>query len=201
MATAISIRKNVSYKIGWILKPVFKFLNQLKIGTVGNWTRAETGLKKEDYADIKDKSVVDFIVDLVLNLYGGKNLYTPDDNEYKIAIGLINIIDSIIKVLHIPLKKLVRVSDTVRGIIEPLLYNAGIPSYDAIMPIMPVYEGDEVGPQPEPPAKPTTVKDSKKGLPIVIITILLILIFWFPLLILLLIGFIVNQIKYGKYLK
>ena len=201
MATAISIKKKVSYKIGWILKPVFKFLNKLTIGTVGNWTRAETGLKKEDYADIKDKSVVDFIVDLVLNLYGGKNLYTPDDNEYKIAIGLINIIDSIVKVLHIPLKKLVRVSDTVRGIIEPLLYNDGIPSYDAIMPIMPVYEGDEVGPQPVKPIKPDTVKDSKKGLPIVILSILFIITFFIPILLLLLIGFIVNQIKYGKYLK
>lgn len=201
MATAISIRKNVSYKIGWILKPIFKFLNKLKIGTVGNWTRAETGLKKSDYADIKDKSVVDFIVDLVLNLYGGKSLYTPDDNEYKIAIGLINIIDSIIKVLHIPLKKLIKVSDTVRGIIEPLLYNAGIPSYDAIMPIMPVYEGDAVGPEPEPTPIATTVKESKKGLPIVIITILLLLTLFVPLLIILLIGFIVNQIKYGKYLK
>ncbi len=201
MATAISIKKKVSYKIGWILKPIFKFLNNLKIGTVGNWTRKETGLKKEDYADIADKSVVDFIVDLVLNLYGGKSLYTPDDNEYKIAIGLINIIDSIIKVLHIPLKKLVRVSDTVRGIIEPLLYNDGIPSYDAILPIMPVYEGDEVGPQPEPSQKPTTVKDSKKGLPIVIIAILLILIFLLPLALILLIGYIANEIKYKEYLK
>lgn len=201
MATAISIKKKVSYKIGWILKPIFKFLNSLKIGTVGNWTRAETGLKKEDYADIKDKGVVDFIVDLVLNLYGGKSLYTPEDNEYKIAIGLINIIDSIIKVLHIPLKKLVKVSDTVRGIIEPLLYNDGIPSYDAILPIMPVYEGDEVGPQPEKAEKVDTVKESKKGLPIVIIAILFILIFLVPILLLLLIGFIVNQIKYRKYLK
>lgn len=201
MATAISIKKKVSYKIGWILKPIFKFLNSLKIGTVGNWTRKETGLKKSDYADIADKSVVDFIVDLVLNLYGGKNLYTPDDNEYKIAIGLINIIDSVIKVLHIPLKKLVKVSDTVRGIIEPLLYNDGIPSYDAILPIMPVYEGNETGPQPEPPQKPATVKDSKKGLPIVIIAVLLILIFLIPLALVLLIGYIVNEIKYRKYLK
>ena len=201
MATAISIRKNVSYKFAWIIKPVFKFLNKLKIGTIGNWTRAETGLKKSDYADIKDKSVVDFIVDIVLNLFGGKNLYTPDDNEYKIAIGLINIIDSIIKVLHIPLKKLVRVSDSFRGIIEPLLYNAGIPSYDATMPIMPVYEGDEVGPQPEPVPKVTTVKDSKKGLPIVIFSILFVLIFFLPIALLLLIGFIKNQIKYIKYLK
>lgn len=201
MATAISIKKKVSYKIGWILKPIFKFLNKLKIGTVGNWTRKETGLKKEDYADIKDKSVVDFIVDLVLNLYGGKSLYTPEDNEYKIAIGLINIIDSIIKVLHIPLKKLIKVSDSVRGIVEPLLYNSGIPSYDAIMQIMPVYEGDEVGPQPEPVKKPDTVKDSKKGLPIILITLLLVIVLFIPLLILLLIGFVKNQIKYGKYLK
>ena len=201
MATAISIKKKVSYKIGWILKPIFKFLNKLKIGTVGNWTRAETGLKKEDYADIKDKSVVDFIVDLVLNLYGGKSLYTPDDNEYKIAIGLINIIDSIIKVLHIPLKKLVKVSDTVRGIVEPLLYNSGIPSYDAIMQIMPLYEGNEVGPQPEPQKKPDTVKDSKKGLPIILITLLLVILLFIPLLLLLLFGFVKNQIKYGKELK
>lgn len=205
MATAISIKKKVSYKIGWLIKPIFKALNKLKIGTIGNWTRAETGLKKSDYADIKDKGVVDFIVDLVLNLYGGKSLYTPDDNEYKIAIGLINIIDSIIKVLHIPLKKLIKVSDTVRGIVEPLLYNAGIPAYDAIMPIMPVYEGDEVGPQPEAPAKPDTVKDSKKGLPIVIIAVLLLLAFLIPIICIgvpvLLIGYIVNQIKYKEYLK
>lgn len=205
MATAISIKKKLSYKIGWLIKPVFKALNKLKIGTVGNWTRAETGLKKEDYADIKDKNVVDFIVDLVLNLYGGKSLYTPDDNEYKIAIGLINIIDSIIKVLHIPLKKLVKVSDTVRGIIEPLLYNSGIPAYDALLPIMPVYEGDEKGPIPEPPAKPDTVKDSKKGLPIIIIAVLLLLTFLVPIICIgipvLLIGYIINEIKYKEYLK
>lgn len=201
MATAISIKKKVSYKFGWIIKPVFKFLNKLKIGTVGDWTRAETGLKKSDYADIRDIGVVDFIVDLVLNLYGGESLYTPDDNEYKIAIGLINIIDSIIKVLHIPLKKFIKVSDTVRGIVEPLLYNAGIPSYEATMPIMPVYEGDEIGPQPEPTPKVTTVKDSKKGLPIVILTVLFVLTFFVPIALLLLIGYIVNQIKYGKYLK
>lgn len=205
MATAISIKKKLSYKIGWLIKPIFKALNKLKIGTVGNWTRAETGLKKEDYADIKDKNVVDFIVDLVLNLYGGKSLYTPDDNEYKIAIGLINIIDSIIKVLHIPLKKLVKVSDTVRGIVEPLLYNSGIPSYDALLPIMPVYEGDEQGPIPEPPANPDTVKDSKKGLPIIIILILLLLTFLVPIICIgvpvLLIGYIINEIKYKEYLK
>ena len=138
-----------------------------------------------------------------LNLMTIWDIHTtlPEDNEYKIAIGLINIIDSIIKVLHIPLKKLVKVSDTVRGIVEPLLYNSGIPSYDAIMQIMPLYEGNEVGPQPEPVKKPDTVKDSKKGLPIILITLLLVILLFIPLLLLLLFGFVKNQIKYGKELK
>lgn len=205
IATSISIKKKLSYKIGWLIKLPFKALNRLKIGTVGNWTRAETGLKKEDYADIKDQKVVDFIVNLVLNLYGGKSLYTPNDNEYKITVGLLNIIDSVIKVLHIPLKKLVKVSDTVRGLLEPLLYNDGIPSYDAILPIMPFYEGDAKGERPAPPAKPDTVKESKKGLPIVIIAILLFIIL-LPVIVgigipVLLIGYIINRIKYREYLK
>ena len=205
MATSISIRKKLTYKIGWLIKLPMKALNRLKIGTVGNWTRAETGLKKSDYADIKDRRVVDFIIDMVLNLYGGKNLYTPDDKEYKIAIGLINIIDSVIKTLHIPLKKLVKVSDTLRGILEPLLYNNGIPAYDAILPIMLLYEGEQSGPVPEEPPLPDTVKESKKGPFIVAAAILLIIIF-LPLIIciglpVLLIGYIINRVKYREYFK
>lgn len=201
IATAISIKKKLSYKIGWIMKPIMKAFRKLKIGTVGNWTRAETGLSKEDYADIKDKNVVEFIISLVLNLFGGKSLYTPDDNEYKITVGLLNIVDSIIETLHIPFKKLVKVSDNVRDIIEPLLYNSGIPSYNAILPIMPFYSGDEKGKKPEVQPQPDTVKKSKKGLPIVIIAILLIILSLPILLPVLLIGFVVNQIKYRKYLK
>lgn len=205
MATAISIKKKLSYKIGWLMKPPMKALNRLKIGTVGNWTRAETGLKREDYADIKDSKVVDFIVSLILNMFGGKSLYTPDSNEYKITVGLLNIIDSVIKTLHIPFKKLVKVSDTVRGIIEPLLYNNGIPSYDAVLPIMPYYSGSETGPQPEAVPLPDTVRESRKGLPIIIISALLILLL-LPVIIFiglpaLLIGYYVNKIKYSEYLK
>ncbi len=205
MATAISIPKKKSLRIGWLIKLPMKLLNKLKIGTVGNWTRAETGLKKSDYADIKDKYVVDFMADLVLNLYGGKSLYSPDDNEYKITIGLLNIIDSIFKALHISVRKLLKVSDTIRGIIEPLLYNNGIPSYDAMMPIMPLYEGEQTGPQPEAAKVPDTVKESKKG-PFIVAIAILILILLLPLIIcvglpVLLIGYIINAIKYKDIYK
>lgn len=201
MATAMSIKKKLIYKIGWIVRPFAKKLNSLTIGKVAKMTRAETGLKPEDYADIKDKSVVDFICDLVINLYGGENLFNPQDNEYKITIGLTRIIDSVFAALHIKPRKLIKVTDSITDLVEPLLHNSGIPSYDAILPIMPYYKDGEKGPRPETQKAECTVKRSKKGVPIVIISILLLIILLIPLLLVVGVGFLVNQIKYHKYMK
>ena len=202
MATAMSIKKKLVYKIGWLIKPIAKLLLKLKIGTVAKWTKKETGLKKEDWQSVKDDSVLEFIVKLVLNLYGGDNLYNPEDAEYKICMGLISILDSVFSALHISVRKLIKVSDSLYDFVEPLLHNSGIPSYDAMLPIMPFYEEGEQGPQPEPQKAPErTVRKSKKGLPIVIITVLLALIFLIPLILVLGIGFIVNQIRFGKKMK
>lgn len=109
MTTAISIKPKVIYKFGWIIKPVFRFLNNLKIGTVGSWTSKETGLNKNDYADIKDRKVVDLITELALNLYGGESKYPPETSIYKITMGFIGIIDSILKTLRIDIKKILKV--------------------------------------------------------------------------------------------
>lgn len=202
MATAMSIKKKLVYKIGWLIKPVAKLLLKLKIGTVAKWTKKETGLKKEEWQSVKDDSVLEFIVKLVLNLYGGDNLYNPEDAEYKICMGFISILDSVFSALHINVRKLIKVSDSLYDFVEPLLHNSGIPSYDAMLPIMPFYEEGEQGPQPEPQKAPErTVRKSKKGLPIVIITVLLALIFLIPLILVLGIGFIVNQIRFGKKMK
>lgn len=202
MATAMSIKKKLIYKVGWIIKPIAKLLGKLKIGTVAKWTKKESGLKKEDWQAIKDDSVVDFIVRMVLNLYGGENLYNPDEPQYKIAMGLISILDSIFDALHIKVRKLIKVSDSLYDFVEPLLHNSGINSYDALLPVMPYYNEGEQGPQPEPEAKPErTVKKSRKGLPIIIITILLAIVFIIPLALIVGIGFIVNQIRFGKKMK
>ena len=199
MVTAMSIKKKVIYKFGWLIKPVAKLLNKLTIGTVAKWTKKETGLKKEDYTDIKNDSVVDFIIDMVLNLYGGENLYNPEDSQYKIAMGLISIFDSILSVLHINLKKLLKV-DSLYDFAEPLIHNRGINAYDVDLPIMPFYGEGEQGEVPEE-AKPEHTVKSNKGLPIIIISVLLLIIFLIPLALVLLIGFIVNKIKYGKKMK
>ena len=201
MATSISIKKKLIYKIGWLVKPVAKLLNKLTIGTVAKWTKKETGLSPEEYADIADRPVVDFIVDMVTNLYGGEDLYSPDDAEYKITMGLLSILDSVFGALHIKVRKLLKVSDSLCDFVEPLLHNTGIPSYNAVLPILPYYaEGEQAPPKKAPEEKPAR-KKSKKGVPIVIIGILALIILLIPLLLALATGFIVNQVRYGRFMK
>lgn len=200
MVTAMSIPEKLIYKIGWLIKPVAKILNKLTIGTVAKWTRKENGLKKEDYAAIKDDSVVDFIIDMVLNLYGGDNLYNPEDPQYKIAMGLISIFDSVFKTLHINVRKLIKTADSLYDFVEPLIHNRGINSYEAELPIMPYYPEGEQGEVPEEVKPEHTIK-SRKGPGIIIIGVLAIIILFIPLLLVLGFGFVKNQIKYGKKMK
>ena len=202
MATSISIKPKLIYKFGWLIKPVFKLLNSLKVGTAAKWTRRENGLKKEDYSDIKDKKVVDVISELVLNLYGGESKYPPDTATYKITLGVCSVLDSILRILHIDLKKITKVSSTVSELVEPLLYNPRIDSYEAELKIFPYCEKGESAPEKLTfPEQKKTVKASRKGLPILLVLIILLISFLPLWLILLLFGFVKNQIKYRKELK
>lgn len=200
MVTAMSIKKKVIYKFGWIIKPFAKILNKLTIGTVAKWTKKETGLKKEDYAAIKNDSVVDFIIDMVMNLYGGENLYNPEDPQYKIAMGLISIIDSVLDTLHINIGKILKVSDSLYSLAEPLLHNGGIPAYNTELPIMP-FNSDETSVKEEEKSTPPRRIKSRKGLPLIIISVLLLLVLLIPLALVVLCGFAVNQIRFGKKIK
>lgn len=201
-AAAISIKPKLVYKFGWIIKPVFKFLNSLKIGTVAKWTKKETGLKASDYKDIKDRKVVDLITELVLNLFAGISKYPPETPTYKITIGFLNIIDSILGILHVDLKKITKVSSCAADLVEPILFNPEFDSYTADLKIFPFYENaSDDAERIEFNKAESTVKKSKKGLPVIIIAALLIIVFLPIWLILILFGFITNQIKYGKKMK
>lgn len=200
--TSISIKPKVIYKFGWIIKPIFKFLNSLKVGTVASWTKKETGLTKKDYADIKDIKVVDVICELVMNLFGGESKYPPETPTYKIVMGFLGILDSILRILHIDMKKITKVSSSLCELVEPLLYNPKIDSYEAELEIFPYYKtGESNFEKLEWPEKIKTVKESRKGLPI-LIAVAVLLIGLLPVwLLLLLFGFILNQIKYADKLK
>ncbi len=201
MATSISIKPKVIYKFGWIIKPLFKFLNSLKVGTVAKWTKKETGLKKADYADIKDRKVVDLITELVLNLYGGESKYPPETPTYKITIAFLGIIDSILKTVGVDLKKILKVVPDAASLVEPLLYNSGYDSYNADLPVYPYIKEGESGKKIESHPKNNTVRKSKKG-PGIIVCFAIVLLLFLPVwLLIILFAFIKNQIKYGKKMK
>ena len=201
MATSISIKPKVIYKFGWIIKPVFKFLNALKVGTVAKWTKKETGLRPSDYVDIKNKKVVDIIIELVMNLYGGESKYLPETPTYKITMGLFSIIDSVLKTIHVDLKKILKVVPDASSLVEPLLYNDRFDSYEADLTVYPYIKEGESGEKLSFPPKLQTVRPSKKGPAIIIISVLTLLIFLPLWLLIILTAFLNNQIKYGKKFK
>ena len=167
MTDAFSVPGEKVKKLKFIIKPIGKFLNSLTIGKIGKWTRAETDLKPEDYEDIKDRKVLDFILEAVTNLYGGDAPYTPDTREYKIAMGLLSIIDSFLDTIGVKIGKLLKGCESASSLVEPLLYNAGICDEKAELKLFPLYR--EKNPNPElieeekKPKYENTVKKSKKG--------------------------------------
>ncbi len=199
MVTAFSVKPKLIFKIGWLIKPFAKILNGLKIGTVAKICKKESGLKKADYKDIANERVVDFIISLVTNLYGGDAPYSPDTAYYKIAMGVCSVLDSVLGVLGIKLSKLIKGVDSVSSLIESLLYNSGISDADAVLKLYPLYDENNPAPErPEPIVPETGIKKSKKGLGIIIGAVLLILLFSPLILLWLGCGFVINRIKYGK---
>ncbi len=193
MVTAFSVKEELIYKIGWILRPFAKILRKLTIGHVAALCKKESGVKKSDIKDIKDRKVVDFIISLVTNLYGGDGPYSPETPEYKITMGLLSIVDSILELFGVKLGKILKCVDSAQALVEPLLYNSGICDADAVLHLW-----DKLPPKQEQTSRYIR---SKKALPVVISLALLAIVFLPVLVIWLGAGFIVNQIKYGKKAK
>lgn len=199
MVSAFSVKPSLIYKIGWLIKPVAKLLSKLKIKHAAFLCKKETGLKKSDYADIKDESVIDFIMSLVANLYGGDSPYTPDTAHYKITMGICSILDSILKTVGVKVSKLVKGMDSVKDIVEPLLYNSGICDEKAELIIFPEHKGEKI--EIEEKQYDKNVKKSRKG-PFIIVFAVLLVILLLPIeIILLLFGYIKNRIVFRKELK
>jgi predicted MPP superfamily phosphohydrolase len=165
MSDAFSIPGEKVKKLGWILKPVGKFLDKLTFKKVWRLCKKESGLKKSDIADIADNKVTDFILELVQNLYCGDSPYGPDTREYKITCGFLNVIDSFLNTIHLSIGKFIKGATSVRSIVEPLLWNSGYCDAEATLPIYPVYDDENPAPAEmfEQPKFNDPVKPSKKG--------------------------------------
>ncbi|MGN0530719.1 MAG: metallophosphoesterase family protein [Eubacterium sp.] len=185
MTPAFSIPGEKVKKLAWIIKPVGKLLNKLTFKKIWRLCKKECGLKKEDIADIADNNVVDFILELIQNLYCGDSPYGPETREYKLTCGFLNIIDSFLNTIGLKIGKILKGAESVRGLVEPLLWNPGPCDAEATLKIYPVYDDENPAPAEEEKPFNDPVKKSKKG-PLV----LLILIFAVILLLAIVLGLI-----------
>lgn len=176
MTDAFSIPGEKVKKVGWLIKPVAKWLNKLTFKKVWRLCKKESGLKKSDIADIADNRVVDFILELVQNLYCGDSPYSPDTREYRITCGMLNVIDSFLNTIHFSIGKVLKGATSVRALVEPLLWNPGPCDAEATLPIEPIYDDENPAPKREEPVFNDPVKPSKKGSLILFLIVLLILV-------------------------
>ncbi len=174
MTPAFSIPGEKVYKFKALIKPFGKFLNKLTFKKIWRVCKKESGLKKQDIEDIKDNKVVDFIIGLVKNLYCGDAPYTPDTREYKLTCGFLNVIDSFLNTIHMPISKFLKGAKSVRSLVEPLLWKDGYRDAEAVLPLYPLYGDDNPAPAEmfEKKEFEDTVKASKKG-PLVLLLIIL----------------------------
>ncbi len=176
MSDAFSIPGEKIKKLGWILKPVGKFLDKLTFKKIWRMCKKECTLKKSDIADIADNKVIDFILELVQNLYCGDSPYGPDTREYKLTCAFLNVIDSFLDTIHLSIGKFIKGATSVRSLIEPLLWNSGYCDAKATLPIYPVYDEDNPAPMhKEENTFNDTVKKSKKGPLVLFLFVLLVI--------------------------
>ncbi len=178
MTDAFSIPGEKVKKVGWLIKPIAKWLNRLTFKKIWRVCKKESGLSKEDIADIANNRVVDFILELVQNLYCGDSPYGPDTREYKLTCGLLNIIDSFLNTIGLKIGKFLKGAVSVRSLVEPLLWNPGPCDAEATLKIYPVYDDENPAPAEEKAEFADPVKKSKKGplvLAILIVAVVLLL--------------------------
>ncbi len=191
MTPAFSIPSEKVKKLGWLIKPIGKFLNKLTFKKAWRLCKKESGLKKEDIADIADKRVVDLILELVQNLYCGDSPYGPDTREYKLTCGVLNVIDSFLDTIHLNIGKFLKGATSVRGLVEPLLWNPGYCDAKATLPLYPIYDDENPAPAEmfEEKHFDDPVKKSKKG-PLVLTCLILAVLLVIAVLVLIVIGII-----------
>ena len=104
---------------------------RLELGHLYPLVRRASGLTKAEFEPVRHRRLFDLMMDLTLNMQAGDGRYTPDTPEYRFMMGLAAVADSVIAAQpFIPIEKKLQ-GYTVSQIIEPLLYNNGVPDNDA----------------------------------------------------------------------
>ena len=197
LAQGMSIKPKIVYRFAWIIKPLFRLLDKITVGTVAGWVKKESGVKKKALGAEKDKKAADVALELFLNLYCGRSPYPPETSVFKVTMGLAGVIDSVLGFLHIDTHKLLKVVPDIGSLLRPLLFNSGIDSYEAVLKTSDPFDASD-------PNNEITVDrsfKSKKGPPLVIAAAILIILLLPVILPVTLCAVLVNRIKYHGKLK
>ena len=91
--------------------------------------------------------------------------------------GILNVVDSFLDTIHFSIGKILKGATSVRGLVEPLLWNSGYCDAKATLPLYPIYDDENPAPASAFEEKEfvDTVKQSKKG-PLVLLLLVLIVI-------------------------
>ena len=111
------------------------------------------------------------------------------------------IIDSILSTLHVDLGKLIKVAPDAVSLLAPLAFKGEFDAYNTELPVFDYVEEGSKREAPEAKDPFAEIPKSKKGPAILAIGIISVIAFLPLILLLLLFGFINNQIKYGKKIK
>ena len=118
-------------KIGAMPHGLGKLVLGVRVKHLYPLCKAASGLTKQEYAQIADHRLFDIIMDLAINMQTGDGRYTPDTPVCKFMMGLAAVADSVIAAQPLlPIEKKLQ-GYTVSQIIEPMLYNNGVPDNDA----------------------------------------------------------------------
>lgn len=111
-----------------------KKLNNLDFGELAKLSKRITKLKKREYAQIADKKIVPFIFQVIDGIYSGNRILKPESTEYIILMGCVTLIDKVIKLFKIDIRKLTGFSE-LSVIVKPLLLNSDIDNDNAMLKI------------------------------------------------------------------
>ncbi len=118
--------------IGNLKSPLNKIILGLKVKHIYSLCRFSARLSREEYKSIKDRRIFDILMELVLNMFSGDGIYTPDTPVYKFMMGASAVLDSIINAQPFyDLKKKLLKGYSVSEVVEPLLFNNFIPDGNA----------------------------------------------------------------------
>lgn len=121
----ISLPKDLILKHPKTVMFLGRKLNGLTYGKAAKFSKKYHNLKESDYAQVKDKKLVDLIMNIVANLYRGNAPFSPDTVEYKIMMGSMRKIEKLASAFRIDLRKILG-GYSLSEFIEPLLYNSGL---------------------------------------------------------------------------